>query len=481
MVVALASACGPTPGADGTSTAGPETGSEATTAMAPTTSAVTGTTTHDEATTVDGPTGAATEIAETTDGTSGGPSGACVDAAFPVMVSLCGDAGPPCQVIADEAIEPTPGIRSGTPALALRGDCSPVVIFNELTEDANQGASLGWYAERAGPETWAVEPLPMAFPDGALATDPAVDQTIAVLSDWFGTSHVWRREAGIWTGDGSIPGFSITRAGELIRDPQGRLHVGHVDVNTTRHSLFDGAWSAETFLEAIDPSIVLAADSTPRMATWATQSSTWAVMYALSASEFEAVAEHGIPSLTNATIGLALDGDEAPWLLFLSTPGWSMPNEIHLAHRTGPATWTLEPVADSANPEAKSCPGGLEGPQPEPGELCDYDDLTVYPLALFASGDDVRAVYLRYHRKGTVMANCEGFPCIWEPVSNESTGELRLAWPGADPAGHPVLADDVFTQNVDARLDPEGRIHLVLYDDVADAGTATVRYLQIGA
>lgn len=474
LMLVLASACGPTTGTEGKS-GGPEVGSEATTATASTAGAATGTTAHGEATKAAG-----TESTETSDGTSGGPTGACENPAFPVTVPLCGDKGPPCQVIADEPIAATPAIRGGTPALALRGDCSPVVIFNELPEDAEQGPALGWYAERAMPGAWAVEALPMAFPEGALATDPAADQTIAILSDWDGASHVWRREAGVWMSDGSIPGFSITRAGELIRDPQGRLHVGHVDNQAARYSLFDGAWSAQTFLNPVDPSIVLAADMTPRMATWAMDDGVWTVMYVPTPGEVVFLWDNANPELTNETVALALTGDETPWLLFRYHYSLFAPEEIKMIHRLSPTVWQGDVVADAMNPDAKSCPGGLEEPQPEPDELCDYDALELYPLALFASGDDVRALYLRHHRKGTLMANCDDFPCVWEPVSNTSTGELRLAWPGADPAGHPVLADDVFTRNVDGRLDPEGRIHLVFYDDAGEAGTATVRYMQIG-
>jgi hypothetical protein len=123
LMLVLASACGPTTGAEGKS-GGPEVGSEATTATASTAGAATGTTAHGEATKAAG-----TESTETSDGTSGGPTGACENPAFPVTVPLCGDEGPPCQVIADEPIAATPAIRGDTPALALRGDCSPVVTI----------------------------------------------------------------------------------------------------------------------------------------------------------------------------------------------------------------------------------------------------------------------------------------------------------------------------------------------------------------
>lgn len=412
------------------------------------------------------------------DASTGDPPGSCLDADFPVTVPLCGDGGPACALQLDELVSPEPKFRNDMPAIALRGDCGPAVLYSVAVGDY-----FGFYAERTGPDSWAVEPTPMKVATGSLEAVPAADTMLAAVDDGaFGVS-LWRRTGGVWQQETALAGMNHTRAPQLARDGQQRLHLGHIDdAGHLRHDVYDGAWASQQLLDQteIHVRLGLAPDDTARVIAWSSVGQTWQLFHAAPPAAPELVTDLGSNVLERHHTALALVGADAePWILLARKQPDQVHHDVLLAHRSGPKTWEFELLAAEDPATDETC----AAPPSQPGQICPYDYRRVYTAALVAGAADVRALYSVLHYQGTLVAQCMQNPqpfCFWAPNTDESTGELRVAWPGADPADHQVVATDVFTDRATARLDSAGAVHLAFYDYAATGGDPVVRYLRVG-
>lgn len=431
-------------------------------------------------TTTDATTDATTDDttgAETTGGADDLPS-SCLDADFPVLAPLCGGGGPACALKRDEVVSPNQKFRNDMPAIALRGDCGPVVLYSEAV-----GGYHGFYAERTGKDAWTAAPTPMDVATGSLEYDPGADEAIAMVDDGAFGATLWRRAGGVWKQVSALDGMNHTRAPQLVRDTDGKLHLGHVDAdNTALYDMFDGAWSSKQLDKQADIHVRLALDAAaqPRLTYWSSKEATWKLYFVAPPAAPEAVTPLNSNVLERAHTSLALaDPDATPWVLVARKQPDQQHHDIVLLHRTGLAKWAEELVAAEDGVADKTCDGEPEGP----GQQCQYDYVRLYPLALFAAGAEVRAVYDAINYKGTMVSECNPMPfpiCVWVPQSDSSTAELRVAWPGSQPQEHEVAATDVFTDRATGRLDPGGNMHLALYDYAPGTPDPIVRYLAIG-
>ena len=467
----------------GGQTGGMTTGATDDTGLGPTTDASTSTTTTTSGDTSSGgsSSGGSTETSGTSTGdtTTGEPPGSCLEADFPVTAPLCGDGGPACALLRDELVSGDKAFRNDMPAIALRGDCGPAVLYSVAVGDY-----FGFYGERTGPDAWAVSPTPMKVATMSLEALPDVEEMLAAVDDGaFGVS-VWQRSGGLWEQHSALAGMNHTRAPQLVRDGQDRLRLGHIDAdNNMRLSTYDGGWTGQSLLTQteIHVRIALGPEDAPSLIGWSSEAMTWQLRYLSPPDPPELISNLGSNVLDRHHTALVRAGaDATPWVLLLRKQADQQHHDAYLAHRTGMNNWQLEllfaedPVGDS---ECGVPPG-------QPGQLCDYDYSRVYTTTLLASADEVRALYTVVNSKGTYVAECEAFPepfCYWVPQSNESTGQLRVAWPGAAPADHQVVAQDVFTDRATGRLDTAGAMHLAFYDYGPAGGDPVVRYLMIGA
>lgn len=428
-------------------------------------------------------TGLETSGTTTGDTTTGGGDDdlptSCLPADFPADIPLCGGGGPACALKRDELVSPDPQFRNDMPALALRGDCGPAVLYSVAV-----GGYHGFYAERAGVDAWTSEATPMEIATGSLEHDVDADEAIAMVDDGAFGATLWRRAGGVWAKQSGLAGMNHTRAPQLVRDAGGKLHLGHVDGdNNALYELFDGTWTKKQLDKQADIHVRLALDpaAKPRLTYWSSKELTWKLYFTAPPAAPETITPLGSNVLERPHTALALAGlDATPWVLAARKQADGQHHDVVLFHRTGPAMWAEEVVVAEDPPADKTCDGDPGGP----GETCPYDYVRHYPLALFTTGaGEVRALYNALRYKGTLVAQCQPMPfpfCVWVGQSDESTAELRVAWPGSKPEEHEVAATDVFTDRATARLDPGGNMHLALYHYAPGGVDPTVRYLAIG-
>lgn len=418
---------------------------------------------------------------EATAGSSGGTTegevpSSCLDADFPVTAPLCGGPGPACVLKRDELVSDKPAFRNDAPALALRGDCGPAVLFSEAV-----GGYHGFFAERTGPGAWTVTATPMDVATGSLEHDPGKDEAIALVDDGAFGVTLWRRQGIDWTKQSGLAGMNHVRSLQMVRDAQDVLHVGHIDADQGLLSeVFDGAWTKDQIDKdaEIHVRIALAAGDEPRVVYWSSGQGTWALNFAAPPSAPETVSLLGSNVLERHHSSLALAAGDVPWVVFSRQQVDKQHHEVVLAHREGPDKWASETLA-AEDPAKDVVCGEPDGP----GQVCAYDYTRLHAMAAFASADEVRALYLAIRSKGTMMSECKPMPfpiCVWVGQSDESSAELRLAWPGSQPADHAVVAGGLATDRMTARLDPGGNMHLAFYDYPFIGGDPKVRYLMIG-
>lgn len=461
--------------ADLPTTSGTDSGVSATGTTTTTAETTTGSGTTD--TTTDTTTGTGT-TGDTTTGDADDLPTSCLAADFPVVASLCGARGPACVVRRDELVSPDPAFRNDAPALALRGDCGPAVLYSEAV-----GGYFGFYSERTGGNAWTSESTPMPVATGSLEVDPAADEAIAVVDDGaFGVS-LWRRSAGVWKQTSPLAGMNHARAGQLVRDDQGALHLAHIDgAEQAQLDVFDGAWSKSQIDSAANIQVRLALDAAaaPHLTYWSSKEATWKLYHAAPPALPELVMPLQSNSLELAHTSLALAGaDATPWVWAARKQLGPFNHDLVLLHRVAPAKWDAETLVAEDGLADKYCDGEPQGP----GQVCEYDYVRLFPLALFAAAAEVRAVYSAINYKGSMTSQCKNMPfpiCVWVPQSDTSTAELRVAWPGSAPQDHQVVAEDVFAFSASGRLDPGGYMHLAFYDLAPGDQDPVVRYLAIG-
>ncbi len=402
----------------------------------------------------------------------------CLDVDFPVTAQLCGAGGPVCVVKRDELVSAKQAFRNDMPAIALRGDCGPAVLYSEAV-----GGYFGFYGERTGADAWTIEPTPMSVATGSLEFDPGADQAVAIVDDGAFGVTLWQRPGGVWAQTSALVGMNHIRAPQLVRDAGGKLHIGHIDDKQGAfHEVFDGAWSKNPVDMDADIHVRLALDvaAEPRLSYWSSKEATWKLYFAAPPAQPEVVASLQSNVLDRPHTSLVLVGaKQTPWVLMARMQPDQVHHDLVLLHRTGPANWAEQTLVAEDAIADKTCEGEPVGP----GQQCDYDYVRFYPLALFSAKEEVRALYAAVNFTGTLIAECQQMPfpfCFWAPQSDASTSELRIAWPDSDPQQHQVVAADVFTDRATGRLDPGGNMHLAFYDRAPGAPDPVVRYVAIG-
>jgi Zn-finger protein len=222
------------------------------------------------------------------------------------------------------------------------------------------------------------------------------------------------------------------------------------------------------------------AAAAPRITYWSSKEATWKLYFAAPPAAPELVTPLQSNSLERAHTSLALAGPDAvPWVWVARKQKDQLHHDLVLLHRLGPAKWSEETLV-AENPAAdKTCdfePGG-------PGQVCAFDYVRLYPLALFTATTEVRAVYTAINFKGTMVSDCKNMPfpiCVWVQQTDTSTADLRIGWPGSAPEEHAVIASDVFTDRATGRLDSGGYMHLGFHDQAPGTSDPVVRYLAIG-
>jgi len=443
----------------------------------------TGTTATSTSGTTDATTDTSTDASTTdaTDTTTGGVDDlptSCLAADFPVDAPLCGADGPTCALKRDEQVSAKLAFRNDMPALALRGDCGPVLLYSEAV-----GGYFGFYGERTGADAWTVEPTPMPVATGSLEFDPAADQAQAVVDDGaFGVS-LWQRPAGVWKQTSELAGMNHARAPQLARDGDGVLHLGHIDgTERALSETFDGTWTTTQVDTSADIHVRLALDAAdkPRLTYWSSKEATWKLYFAAPPAAPELVTPLKSNVLDRPHTSLALAGpDMTPWVLAARRQADQLHYDLVLLHRMGPAKWAEETLIAEDAVADKTC----DFEPDDAGQLCKYDYIRLYPIGLVSAGAEVRAIYNAINYKGTLISQCMAKPfpiCVWTPQSDVSTSELRIAWPGGAPDEHQVVATDVFTERATTRLDPGGNVHLGFYDQKPGTADPIVRYLAFG-
>lgn len=390
---------------------------------------------------------------------------------------LCGADGPACVLKRDELVSDKSMFRNDMPAIALRNDCTPAVLYSEAV-----GFFAGFYAERTGDATWTAETMPSPVATGSLEVDRDTDHAVALVDDGAFGVTLWTRD-GAWNKTGSLAGMNHTRAPQLLLAPGGEVHVGHVDAdNKIFHDTFKGIWSSDQVdLDGeIHVRLALGPDAAPHLTYWFTGEGTWQYRYVAPPDGPELVTPLGSNVLDKHHSALALVGaDATPWVLISRKQADQIHHDIVLLHRLGAKDWAEETLVGDKPGEDKLCNGEPDGP----GQQCMYDYRFHYPLTLHAAGDQLRATYVQIRRKGTSISQCNPNPfpiCVWVEQSDESTSELRVAWPGSQLADHQVVATDVFTDRATGRLDAAGNMHLAFYQYPPAGGDPKVRYLAIG-
>lgn len=427
-----------------------------------------------------GDTGDTGETGDTSTGTTGGDElpTSCQDGDFPGDAALCGAEGPACALRRDELVSAEQAFRNDMPALALRGDCGPALLFSEAV-----GGYFGFYGERSGAGEWSVEATPMAVATASLEYDPGADQALAMVDDGaFGVS-LWRRSDGAWAQVNALAGMNHVRAPQLARDAEGQLHLAHIDgAQQVLHEVFDGAWSKSQLDQDADIHVRLALGpaAAPRLSYWSSKEATWKLYFAAPPVKPEPVTALGSNVLERAHTSLALAGPEAtPWVWMARKQGDQQHHDLVLLHQLGRGEWAEETLAAEDPVADETCDVQAEAA----GQVCAFNYVRLHPLALFAGGGGVRALYTAIHHKGTLVAECVMVPfplCSWAPQTDTSTAELRVAWPGSEAAQHQVVALDVFSERATGRLDPGGNMHLAFYDQAPGTADPVVRYLAIG-
>jgi hypothetical protein len=285
------------------------------------------------------------ETGETSTGdtTTGEAPGSCLEADFPVTAPLCGDGGPACVLLRDELVSGDKAFRNDMPAIALRGDCGPAVLYSVAVGDY-----FGFYGERTGPDAWAVEPTPMKVATMSLEALPDVDEVLAAVDDGaFGVS-VWRRSEGAWQQHSALAGMNHTRAPQLVRDGMERLLLGHIDAdNNMRLSTFDGGWSGQSLLTQteIHVRIALGPEDAPSLIGWSSEALTWQLRYLTPPDPPELITNLGSNVLERHHTALVRAGaDATPWVLLPRKQADQQHHDVYLAHRTGVGIWELELV-----------------------------------------------------------------------------------------------------------------------------------------
>lgn len=417
-------------------------------------------------------------------GEGGAPPEVCDPSLPPYDGPLCGPAGAPCSVLADEVLPSPPSFRNDAPAIAVDGSCVPHAAYSVA-----EGGFHGFYARREAPGTWSQEETP--FPIATVSMTAAPDGTPFLLAyDGNGSTALWNRTSGQWVGGTAIPGQAFVNAGAMERDAGGVFIAAVRAGDAVQIARYDSGWSVSpaNATAPVRVPMALSPDGTPHIPYWDSGSGTWMLRWVAPPGASEIAAPLGSNSLGMEAQQQAIavtppDGQNPtgrPHLLFVRPQaGNPSRQELVYATRQGAGAWNVF-VVDQESSQGSFCHA-----QPQvAGETCDFDFDGIAPLGLVASrGGDVRLLFERFHYMGTYVSECfEPQFCFWQTQTDLSTGQIVVGWMGGNQQAEKVpVVNDIMARSATVRLDALGRMHIAAYDTYPPTqGGTTVRYVQIG-
>ncbi len=402
----------------------------------------------------------------------------CYDPAdYPYAGALCGPAGMPCQLLVDEDVDGVPHFRNGAPSIVLDDACDPQVLYSIA-----EGGFTGRFARRLGPDSWDDTQTPFSVARGGLGFDATAGDTMALPYDGAFGVEVWRWN-GQWVMEDTLPGQQLLRSRSVTHDGTGTMYAGLV---TSQSDLVSGRWDGAWNLTNIDVQVNASAvargpsDST-HLAYWTSTNGTWQMLWAIAGQAPELVAPLGSNVLFLGEHGIAVVDDAGsgiPHLTFATQSVGGGLHEVVYATRTGPGTWDVVPVASESQAANDTCNTPPQGP----GQQCNYDYIRMRPLDIIASaGGDIRIFYARDHFMGSVQSVCMPGPgggfCEWQPLADNSTSDLHIAWPDGVGVANAVVVPDRRVQSMTSAMDIAGQMHVAAY---VGQGNSEVHYLRVG-
>lgn len=353
-----------------------------------------------------------------------------------------------------------------------------------------EGGYHGFYARRDAPMSWSEAETPFPIALGAVVATP---EGIPFVLAYGGSSSValWNLVGGQWIGGTQIPGQATVWAGGMGRDSAGGLHAAAMGPNSQLLiARYEGGWTTTPIsgaqISARVP-LALSPEGTPHLAYWSSsQGNGWQLYWVAPPGAPEVAAPLGSSGLGTEHQRQAIavppsdsqNPEGRPHLFFARPATGGQRQELVYATRQGAGAWNVLPV-DEESAQATHCTG-----EPMEGDTCDYDYEQISPIGVVASqGGDVRLVYAKLHRQGTMVGVCDqGLPfCFWQTMMDNSDGQIFVAWmEGSQQAGKAPVGSGILSTNGTVALDALGRIHVALYDVPPGAGGSMVRYLQIG-
>ena len=397
----------------------------------------------------------------------------------PYAGPLCGPAGAPCNVLADEVVEDK-GARDEGPSIAVDAHCRAHVLF------WNNGQ--GRYADRFAPGMWNISPVPFNDAHGTQVIAP--NGAVHAVS----IGEHWTRTNGQWAQVDSLSGPYLTGPRSLAVDDAGGLHAALYSPwdNTMDYAhRTSGGWSITSTADLAPSSIPIATspNGAPHLFYWKMLYGAFDLTWWSPPSPPESVqliggalSEAGARHAVAVTPADADNPQGRPHVLF-ARPLAGDPSRVDLVYATRDAgTWSLSTV-DAETPFGPGCPMPSGA-----GESCSFQYDVIYPVAIWASrGGDVRFLYTKHSINTTMTSFCDpSLPppdaCMWTVSGDTSSGKLFIGWPGSPPGSAPLL-DHVMAEGGTATLDAAGNVHVALYDLAPyDVGTSLrkVRYLAFG-
>lgn len=369
------------------------------------------------------------------------PSEDCSDG----VARLCGPAGLPCRVLADEVVAEESDyavLNLERPSIALDRECRPHVGYSNIYTDGHAHV-----AARTNTGTWVDTTLPISGSRVGLARVAGDLAAVVLGGDKSRVLYPLRRSGDGWdVGDPFQP--RVFHTGGVVGDDAGHLHIGAVgdedsfDLSALMH---DGrAWTSEVLTTHVSEATqaAVAPDGTVSYVSVQSGSIVWQPEGGPAELVFDSVHAMDLAYRPIQWLALAVGGSsEAPGryeprVLFLGArpvAGEAMAHVAVMLATRRDGAWHIDDVETQG-----------DGNQ------------WVRPLALVASaGGEVRGFYFR-------------------DQAGESDRALVMFWPTDDGIETVDLLPDIPVRAASAQLGARGEIHLVL-----DA--YTIRYLRVGA
>ncbi len=330
--------------------------------------------------------------------------------------AMCGTPERPCVVQSERAIAVAPGTSV---SIAI----------------ADDGAHL--YARSAPPQyadaSLALEPIPGPTARGRsdiqIIGSLEVDASGRVLALLYGgapnQTELWQRTESGWSFV-SKPGTADAYESDALTASASCLHAAmslHVSVDAAHtnpvYSVFDGERWQQFILGPSNiksysrPALALGPTGRPHLVYWKQlpdPANAWTLYWAIPGETLEAVATSNDQEqdYVNGAPVIAVGGDasaERALVLHTIVDVVRTNRRLVLSSRTSPDGWSQRDVLAFRTLEpAEACPPEADAP------ACTFTSEDVRPIAMFASGDDVRFFAERTRTRRTVAYRCTNIP-----------------------------------------------------------------------